>query len=111
MKIKKEFVDLIYNGEKKYEFRNSCGKAGFYKIRDKYFELKYVGEYYSYEIKKKKTMFDSEFNYFFCEHKITNQEYEWIKNNIDYFGDEIQGTYVVVYEWLVLDIKELEVVE
>ncbi len=42
MKIKKEFIDLIYNGDKKYEFRNGDDKEGLYKIKDKYFFLDYL---------------------------------------------------------------------
>lgn len=112
MKIKKEFIDLIYNGEKKYEFRNSNDKAGFYKIKDKYFKLVYVATERDYTIKKQKMIFDNGFIYYFNGYKITFQEYEWIKNNMDYFIDnETGGTYNVIYKWVEIEIKQLEEVE
>lgn len=35
MKIKEEFIPLIMDGSKKYEFRNSIDKEGIYKIKDR----------------------------------------------------------------------------
>lgn len=112
MKIKKEFVDLIYSGKKQFEFRNSNDKAGIYKIKDKYFTLRKINNCCEYKIKKAKIIFEDGFFYQFCGYKITEQEYEWIKNNMDYFIDsETDETCIVVYDWKETPIKELEVVD
>lgn len=112
MKIKKEFIDLIYNGEKKYEFRNNGYRAGVYKIKDKYFELKQYCNYYEYKIKKEVCLDeDNENKYSFCDCKISEQEYNWIKNNVDYFIDSDGETYIVVYKWVEIELKEFEEVE
>lgn len=109
MKIKKEFVDLIYNRQKRYEFRNSSGKSGVYQIKDKLFQLKRISTKHDFKIKQDKEI-SGEINYYFCGYEITEQEYNWVKNNIDYFVLNDNDTYIVIYEWEELEQKELEVV-
>lgn len=113
MKIKKEFVDLIYNGEKLWEFRNSNDKVGFYKIKDKCFELKHYSNFNEYSIRRGRKVLDDDdsIKYYFCDFRITEQEYNWIKNNMDYFTNKCGETYIVVYKWKEIEIKELEEVE
>lgn len=110
MKIKKEFVDLIYNKEKQYEFRNSGNKEGVYKIKNKHFELKKISYEFNFSIREEKTT--KGINYYFCRYEVTEQEYNWIINNIDYFKDDKnKETYIVIYIWKEVELKELEVVE
>ena len=111
MKIKKEFVDLIYNKKKQFEFRNDIDKSGVYQIKDKYFILNLIHTSYDFKIKKIHKVFTEEPYYYFCGYEITEQEYNWIKNNVDYFIDSDGKTFIVVYEWVEIELKELEEVE
>lgn len=110
MKIKKEFVDLIYNKKKQFEFRNNIDKSGVYQIKDKYFILNLICTSYDFKIKKIHKVFTEESYYYFCGYEITEQEYNWIKNNVDYFTFNNES-YVAIYEWKELQQKELEYVE
>ena len=112
MKIKKQFVDLIYNGQKQYEFRNSIDKEGIYKIKDKLFQLKLDQHRFDFRIYKSMNISTEKIEYYFCSLKITEQEYEWIKKNIDYFVKNNE-TYVAIYKWekLLSNEKELEIIE
>ena len=111
MKIKKDFVNLIYNKEKQYEFRNSGDKVGIYKIKDKFFQLKQISYERDFKIKKEHRLTGG-LDYYFCGFEITEQEYKWIKNNIDYFvTNNKKDTYIVIYKWEELEPKELEVIE
>lgn len=113
MKIKKEFVDLIYNGEKKYEFRNSKDKEGIYKIKDKFFKLTCVGfSYYPFLREEFKSLGGSK--YWINGYNITAEEAKWIRENISYFikNNELKMYF---YEWKEINyehykLKKLEII-
>ncbi|WP_300350157.1 hypothetical protein [Clostridium sp.] len=44
MRIEKQFIPLILSGKKKYEFRKTEDKQKVYKVGDKFYFLKLLGE-------------------------------------------------------------------
>ena len=130
MKIKKEFVDLIYNGEKTFEFRNSNYKDGIYKIKDKWFKLVYVWNEIIYfdsesDIKEKlnnfckielieEAWYDREIDVEEFYISIDKHSKEWILENYEYFIEtkptkNSEGEALIyVYKWIEIELKELE---
>lgn len=108
MKIRKEFIPLILSGEKKYEFRNSKGKEGIYKINGIWLQLVKYQEYnknHRFYLDKKDWF--NEVDFYFCSCKITELEYLWIQKNKSYF----ENGQVYIFEWKILGenaLKELE---
>lgn len=108
MKIKKEFINLIYNKEKKYEFRNVQDKEGIYRIADKYFKLTYLETDYSISLKK--TYMWNKLDYEINDYYVSEYEYNWVENNIDYFKNG-QCFKMYVYRWQEIDYDEFELKE
>ena len=131
MKIKKEFVDLIYNKDKTFEFRNSNDKDGVYRFKDKWFKLVYVGNEIIYfdsesDIKEKLNNFceiklienawyDREIDIEEFDISIDKHSKEWILENYKYFMVEqekkAKGELIIfVYKWKEIKINELEII-
>ncbi len=109
MKIEKQFVDLIYNGEKEFEFRTSCSTnySGQYKIKDKIFELEIDDVEFNPSLEQIYLTKDRlEIVYKFCGYTITKQEYEWLERNKDYWV----GNVIKIFVWREITFKELEIV-
>lgn len=108
MNIKKEFIPLILSGEKEYEFRNSDDKEGIYEINGNFYLLKR-------EWLKNSLTFSLVSNWYagrpgefqFCGCMITEEEYEWIINNREYFTDN----KVWVYKWIKMLANKVEKLE
>lgn len=106
MKIKKEFVPLILNGEKIYEFRTSHSDfikehEGLYKIQGEYYFLKYIVDtYYFNEVLDycKKNYEEKSLDFIV--------EQGWHKKNF-----LPKGNVFIIYKWKKLDKKELKIVE
>ncbi len=123
MKILKEFIPLILNGDKAYEFRNS----------DEHFDKVYEidGNYYYLEIfkylpKKELLLAFGSYDTLFGDtghddmhafslikdkygsgFQITKQEFEWLyKNWNSYFGE-----YIYIGAWQKLTIDKLEIID
>lgn len=112
MKIEKKFVDLIYNGEKKYEFRNSDDKEGIYKIKDKFFKLTYVYDTYYPFIREE--FINPDNKYWINSYEATAEEAEWIRENILQFKEKDKYK-IYFYKWTEVDyekhkLKKLKIV-
>lgn len=121
MKIKKEFIPLILNGQKRYEFRNSSDKEGVYVIGNQVFKLT-LSPNKAFRITK---VANNTFGHLFhaivltpfsetpLGLLITKEEYEWFNNNENYWKDK----EIYVYDWELLSswkpltLKELEILE
>lgn len=112
MKIKEEFIPLILDGSKKYEFRNSIDKGGIYKIKDKYFQLKYERLNLGIHLEKRVKNNINNIDKYYCFGKeITKQEYDWLDKNENYFKN-IDGDIVVcIYKWQEVKLKKLEIIK
>lgn len=111
MKIKKEFVDLIYNGEKKYEFRNKKGWDGIYKIKDKLFKLDYIGQQFKIHL-----VIDHQdkdlIQYYISHLRVDKKTFDWVQDNIDYFYNKENKEYTIYfYSWTYIGEKEIVEVE
>lgn len=113
MKIKKEFIPLILDGTKKYEFRNSDDKAGFYKINDQLYYLVLKDTIYSKTIPNERYKYFAEYvrNNFRKQVNSKNDKltFKWMKENDDYFRDKnecnIHRCYI--YEWINIDNPDI----
>ena len=132
MKIQKEFVDLIYNKTKQYEFRNSNDKDAIYKIKDKHFKLVYLGfENINFENEKilkqriKNYLKNNGEKYFELEYvnydfridkvslwyEIDSTSKNWILQNYKYFIENENEIVIHIYEWKEVKNMELEIIE
>lgn len=116
MKIQEQFIPLILDGTKKYEFRNSDDKEGFYKINNKLFFLKYHNSIWSKSIpnERYKTFAQYLRNNFRSEVNAKNDKetFKWLKEfGNEYFRDkEEQNIHrCFIYEWI--NLEKLEVCE
>ena len=116
MKIQEQFIPLILDGTKKYEFRNSDDREGFYKINNKLFFLKYHNTIWSKTIpnERYKTFAQYLRNHFRSEVNAKNDKetFKWLKEfGNEYFRDKKEQNIhcCFIYEWI--NLEKLEVCE
>lgn len=101
MKINKEFLNMIYNKEKRYSYFFDMGdirqrelKQGVYKIKNKYFFVKLVGENEKF----------SNIAY----HAADNKEYETLKWMLNQDWHNNKETRFCYYRWEEVSFHKLE---
>ena len=106
MKIQKQFIPLILDGTKKYEFRNSINKEGLYFINGDYYYLKYIDMLVAKD-------FDKLLETIKLNFIVDYNSIKWIKNNKEYFDKKLDiDSYVChVYRWVKCELKKLEIIE
>lgn len=109
MKIQKQFIPLILNGTKRYEVLPFSNKVidGIYKIKNKYFHLKYVLSEQTCDEDISVLLFKMwKYN---IDVYIDNYTLRQLIDNIEHFksGD---GYYFCIYKWEEIEIKEIEII-
>lgn len=111
MKTNKEFIPLIANGEKRYEFRfkEPYQVEGIYNINGKPFNLKLLCRFTSLDLKIQGIKSESSFikelknNLIYPIDKLTLKENE-------YYYRIKRFDHLYIYEWVEFVPKELEIV-
>lgn len=106
MKIQKQFIPLILDGIKKYEFRNTNNKEYLYFINGDYYYLKYIDVIVC-------KVFDELLKTIELNFIIDSISRKWIKNNKEYFyrKSELNSYVCYVYKWVKCELKKLEIIE
>ncbi len=131
MRIEKQFIPLILSGKKKYEFRKTEDKQKVYKVGDKFYFLKLLGEIelislltntrikvfeteftkeYLVRIRAKDKAVNDEF-YGLNEIKITKEEYVWFLKHKEYIGAPNNKLPIYLYKWGKTEVETLETPE